>query len=418
MECHFLFLFAAKTPGEINHFLARVYSFGLSKVTNNLRSSENFIIQNQTHFSQHIANEVVHYNPSNIGLWANCFSSELSQPSLPVFPDPNFGSTSTIGLKELPLTALQLNFSSLIFQRMKREQEDSSIQLIHVMITCAGTIQRGNLSLACTLVEKLQGLLACMDSTSTIGKVASYFIDALNQRIFFNYVTFLPGNEILYHNFYEATPYLKFAYFTANQAILEAFQSHDFVHVIDFSLMQGLQWPTLIQALALHSGGPPLLRITSVGPPSTNNNDSLGEIGFKLAVFARSINVNLAFRGVVASRLDDIRPWLFQTGQGEAIAVNSILELHKLIGLNSIHRSPIELVLNRQEVDHNLAEFLDRFTEVLFYYWTKFDLLEAFSAQLEKGLAELYMKREICNILSREGPAQTERHEPLANWRD
>ncbi|KAI5680645.1 hypothetical protein M9H77_01872 [Catharanthus roseus] len=168
-------------------------------------------------------------------------------------------------------------------------------------MTCAGTIQRGNLSLACTLVEKLQGLLACVDSTSAIGKVASYFIDALNQRIFpashgINSVTFLPENEILYHNFYEATPYLKFAHFTANQAILEAFQGHDFVHVIDFSLMQGLQWPSLIQALALRPGGPPLLRITGIGPPSTNDRDSLGEI----------VNVNLAFRGVVASRLDDI----------------------------------------------------------------------------------------------------------------
>ncbi|KAI5642393.1 hypothetical protein M9H77_00118 [Catharanthus roseus] len=326
---------AARIPGEINHFLARVCSFGLSQVTNNLR-----------------------------GLWVNSFSSKLCQPSLPVFPslpDPNLGSTSTIGLKELPIMAPQKNFSSIIFQRRKRKQEDSSIQLIHVMI-CDGTIQRGNLSLACTLVEKLQALLACMDSTSAIGKVASYFMDAFNQRIFtasqgINSVTFLLENEIL--------------------------------------LMQGLQWPSLIQALALRSEGPPLLRITDIGPPSTNDRDSLGEIGFRLAEFTRSVNVNLAFHGV-------------------------------LIGLNSIHGSPIELVLNwirnlnpkvitivEQEVDHNQVEFLDRFTEALFYYSTMFDSLEASSAQPKKGLAQLYMKREICNIVPFEGPAQMERHEPL-----
>ncbi|KAI5680646.1 hypothetical protein M9H77_01873 [Catharanthus roseus] len=73
-----------------------------------------------------------------------------------------------------------------------------------------------------------------------------------------------------------------------------------------------------------------------------------------------------------------------------------------------------------QEVDHYQVEFLDWFTEDLLYYSysTMFDLLEASSAQPEKGLAQLYMKRKICNIVSCEGPARTERHEPLANWRD
>ncbi|KAI5680647.1 hypothetical protein M9H77_01874 [Catharanthus roseus] len=232
-----------------------------------------------------------------------------------------------------------------------------------------------------------------MDSTSVIGKASSYFIDALNLRMFtasqgINSITFLPENEILYQNYYEATPYLKLANFTTNKAILEAFRGHDFVHVIHFSLMQGLQWPSLIHALALRPEGPPLLRITGI----LSDRDSVGEI----------INANLAFRGVVASKLDDINPWLLQTSQGEAIVVNSILELHKLIGLNSIHGSPIELVLNwvrnlnpnvitivEQEVDHNQAEFLDRFNEALFYYLTMFYSLEAYSTQPKKDLREL-----------------------------
>ncbi|KAI5680661.1 hypothetical protein M9H77_01888 [Catharanthus roseus] len=47
-----------------------------------------------------------------------------------------------------------------------------------------------------------------------------------------------------------------------------------------------------------------------------------------------------------------------------------------------------------------------------------FDSLEASSAQPEKDLTQLYMKREICNIVSIEGPARMESHEPLAKWRD
>ncbi|KAI5680666.1 hypothetical protein M9H77_01893 [Catharanthus roseus] len=76
---------AARIPSEINHFLARVCSSGLSQVTNNLRGSRNFIIQNPPSSSEHLTNDIVHYNTTNI--------------------DPNLGSTSTVGLKELPIMA-------------------------------------------------------------------------------------------------------------------------------------------------------------------------------------------------------------------------------------------------------------------------------------------------------------------------
>ncbi|KAM1788553.1 hypothetical protein ACFX11_038827 [Malus domestica] len=39
-------------------------------------------------------------------------------------------------------------------------------------------------------------------------------------------------------------------------AILEVFDGHDCVHIIDFNLMHSLQWPVLIQALALFPVSP------------------------------------------------------------------------------------------------------------------------------------------------------------------
>ena len=241
-------------------------------------------------------------------------------------------------------------------------------------------------------------------------------------------------HDILYHHYYEACPYLKFAHFTANQAILEAFNGHDCVHVIDFNLMQGLQWPALIQALALRPGGPPSLRLTGIGPPSPDDRDMLREIGLRLAELARSVNVRFVFRGVAAWHLEDVKPWMLQVSPKEAVAVNSIMQLHRLLGSESDPvqgGSGIEAVLGwirglnprimtvvEQEANHNETGFLERFTEALHYYSTVFDSLEACPVGPDKALAEMYLQREIFNVVCCEGAARVERHEPLCMWRE
>jgi hypothetical protein len=80
---------------------------------------------------------------------------------------------------------------------------------------------------------------------------------------------------------------------------------------------------------------------------------------------------------------------MLQIASGEAIVVNSVLQLHRLlIGLADQHQptTPIDVVLDcvasllpkifivvEQEADHNKLGFIDRFTEALFYYSAVFD---------------------------------------------
>ncbi|KAM7512759.1 hypothetical protein LguiB_011634 [Lonicera macranthoides] len=377
-----------------------------------------------------VVNDAVHYNPSDLSSWIDSVLSELDQPLVPAhLSDPD--------LTFVPRGSM--DYHAPQHNSQLRVEEDSGIRLVNLMLTCADYVQRGEVSLAGSLVEESRVLLARVNHAFGIYKVAAYFIDALSRRIFKP----PPGGsltgsaydeEILYHHFYEACPYLKFAHFTANQAILEAFDGHDCVHVIDFNLMHGLQWPDLIQALALRPGGPPLLRLTGIGPPSPDGRNSLREIGLRLSELARSVNVRFNFRGVTASRIEDVKPWMLQVSQKEVLAVNSIMQFHKLLGSDSSCEAPIGSVLRwirgfnpkiitiiEQEANHNQPGFLDRFTEALYYYSTIFDSLEAGSiglAQLRKGLAEVYIQKEIRNVVCCEGSARVERHEPLAKWRD
>lgn len=321
-------------------------------------------------------------------------------------------------------------------QILMGDDETSGVQLVHSLLACAEAIQRGNLKLAEQTLHRMRVLGL---PPGPMGKVATHFIDALARRVYGSASS--SGNnsnqsdslsELLHFHFYETCPYLKFAHFTANQAILEAFAGHKQVHVIDFNLMHGLQWPALIQALALRPGGPPRLRLTGIGPPQPGGNDVLQEIGKKLRQLADTVKVEFEFRGVVAAKLDDIKPWMLQVRHGEAVAVNSVLQLHKLLfsdgpvrAIDEVLRSvralkPKIFTIVEHEANHNNPSFLGRFTEALHYYSTMFDSLEASnfpSESNEQVLAKLYLGREIYNIVACEDAARTERHENLVQWR-
>lgn len=237
---------------------------------------------------------------------------------------------------------------------------------------------------------------------------------------------------MLHMHFYESCPYLKFAHFTANQAILEAFATANRVHVIDFGLKQGMQWPALMQALALRPGGPPTFRLTGIGPPQPDNTDALQQVGWKLAQLAETIGVQFEFRGYVCNSLADLDPSLLEIRPGESVAVNSVFELHRMLArpaaidkvLNTIKAfNPQIVTIVEQEANHNGPVFLDRFTEALHYYSNLFDSLEGSSSSglappsQDLVMSELYLGRQICNVVACEGLDRVERHETLSQWR-
>lgn len=313
------------------------------------------------------------------------------------------------------------------------DSQEAGIRLVHTLMACAEAVQQDNLKLADALVKHV-GLLAASQA-GAMGKVATYFAGALAQRIYKIY----PQDgletscwEILQMHFYESCPYLKFAHFTANQAILEAFAGATRVHVIDFSLNQGMQWPALMQALALRNDGPPAFRLTGIGPPQPDNTDALQQVGWKLAQLADTIGVEFEFRGFVANSLADIDASMLdiRPSEEEVVAVNSVFELHRLLArpgavekvLDSINAMKPKIVtLVEQESNHNGAVFLDRFNEALHYYSTMFDSLEssALTQPISQDLvmSEVYLGRQICNVVACEGTDRVERHETLSQWR-
>nr|BAQ20610.1 GRAS-family protein 2 [Lygodium japonicum] len=328
-----------------------------------------------------------------------------------------------------------------VYADEEEDTQEAGIRLVHLLMACAEAVQNNALQVALEMVGEIRRLVS--PQNGAMGKVASHFAEALARRIYginsdsWIAVTQAEANllDALYSGFYDSTPYLKFAHFTANLAIMEAFEGHNFVHVIDLNLMHGSQWPALLQALACRPGGPPHVKLTGIGPPQPDNKDVLRETGTSLAEFAEALNVKFKFRGVVATKLNDVKPWMLQVQPGEAIAVNSIFQLHRLLYVdpNASVPAPIDVILDsikslnpkvvaivEQEAEHNSPVFIERFSQALHYYCTMFDSLEA--AKLppqcpERSCAEAYLGREIVNIVASEGASRIERHETLPQWR-
>lgn len=314
------------------------------------------------------------------------------------------------------------------------DSQETGVRLVHTLLACAEAVQQDNLKLADALFKHISLLVA--SQAGAMGKVARYFADALAHRIYRIYPQDSLNScysDILQRYFYETCPYLKFAHFTANQAILEAFATSSRVHVIDFGLKEGMQWPALIQALALRPGGPPAFRLTGIGPPQPDNTDALQQVGWKLAQLAETIGVKFHFRGFVANSLADIEPSMLDIGPADAevVAVNSVFELHRLLArpgaidkvLSSIKAMRPKIVtLVEQEANHNGPVFLDRFTEALHYYSSLFDSLEGSGSGLvppteDLVMSEMYLGRQICNVVAYDGSDRVERHETLTQWR-
>ena len=66
-----------------------------------------------------------------------------------------------------------------------------------------------------------------------------------------------------------------------------------------------------------------------------------------------------------------------------------------------------------QEVNHDTLVFLDRFIESLHYYSTMFDSLEGSVNSEDKVMSEVYLGKQICNVVACEGVDRVERHETL-----
>ncbi|XP_027336463.1 scarecrow-like protein 6 isoform X1 [Abrus precatorius] len=217
-------------------------------------------------------------------------------------------------------------------QKVSSTGEDSNHQLQQAIFDqlykTAELIEAGN-------PVHAQGILARLNhQLSPIGKpfqrAAFYMKEALMSLLHSNVQNLLAFSPIsfifkigAYKSFSEISPVLQFANFTCNQALIEAVERFDRIHIIDFDIGFGVQWSSFMQELALRNSGAPSLKVTAVVSPSTCDEVELNFTRENLNQHAKDINMSFELNVLsIESFNSPSCPLLGQFFDNEAIAVN------------------------------------------------------------------------------------------------
>ncbi|TYH56268.1 hypothetical protein ES332_D08G005400v1 [Gossypium tomentosum] len=197
-----------------------------------------------------------------------------------------------------------------------------------------------------------------------------------------------------------ACPFKKMSNFYANKRIMELAEKATTLHIIDFGICYGFQWPCLIQLLSAQTGGPSKLRITG----SSSHNQRF----------------NVLFKcNVIAKKWETIQLEELKITKDEVVVVNCMHRLKNLphsVSNQSINPEFIHGVANGT---YNAPFFFSRFRKALFHFSAQFDIFEATVAQ-DDPQRMMFEKeihgRDIMNLVACEGTERVERPETYKQW--
>lgn len=313
------------------------------------------------------------------------------------------------------------------------DADSIGLRLLGLLLQCAECVAMENLDDAGNLLPEIAELSSPFGSSAE--RVAAYFAEALSARIISSHLRFysplnlkaltLTHSQKLFtalQSYNTISPLIKFSHYTANQAIYQALEGEDHVHIIDLDIMQGLQWPGLFQILSSRSRKLRSIKITGVG----SSMELLESTGRRLTEFANSFGLPFEFK-LLEGKIGHVTD-LSQLGMkaGETIVVNWMHHcLYDITGsdLGTFRLLPLLrpklITIVEQDLSHG-GNFLGRFVEALHYYSALFDALgDGLSEEsVDRHMVEQQLfGSEIRNIVAVGGPKRTG-EVPVERWGD
>ncbi|GFP91526.1 scarecrow-like protein 9 [Phtheirospermum japonicum] len=329
-------------------------------------------------------------------------------------------------------------------RRYKYQIKKEVVDLRSLLIDCAQSIAADDRRTSNELLRQIR------DHSSPFGdgeqRLAHYFADGLEARLAGTgsemqkslLVKRITASDYLraYYTYIASSPFVKISNFVSSKLIFYKSEKEKAVrvHIIDFGILYGFQWPTYIQRLAELEGGPLKLRITGIDfpQPGFRPAERVEETGRRLARYAKTFNVPFEFNAI-AQNWESIKIEDLKLEKGEFLAVNCLYRAENLPDKTGVGESPRSMVfdlirkINPDYFIHGVISaaygvpfFVTRFREALFHYSALYDMLEATiprdkpeRAMLERDI----FGKEALNVIACEDWESVGRAETYKQWR-
>ncbi|RCV41931.1 hypothetical protein SETIT_9G174600v2 [Setaria italica] len=324
----------------------------------------------------------------------------------------------------------------------KKQQRKEVVDLRTLLIHCAEAVSVNNHTLANDILSIIRQHASTSGDDSQ--RLAFCLADCLEVRLagtgsqlYRNLMakrTSALGTLKVFHLCIAICPFLRAPYYFSNKTITDVSKGKPRVHIIDFGICFGFQWPSLFEQLAKREGGPPKVRITGIEQPQPGfrPNESSMNAGHRLADYASMFNIPFEYQGI-SSKWETIKIEDFNIDKDDVLIVNCIYRLKNLgdetVSIDSARNRVLNTIrmMKPKVFIHGVVNgsystpfFLTRFKEVMYHYSALFDLLDKTVPRDYE--ARMILERDIylsvvLNVIACEGSERIERPESYKKWK-
>ncbi|XP_050290879.1 scarecrow-like protein 33 [Quercus robur] len=317
----------------------------------------------------------------------------------------------------------------------KQGKKKETVDLRSLLILCAQAVSTGDGRTAIELLKQVRQHSTPFGDGSQ--RVAHFFANGLEARLAGTSI----GSQMVYKRvsaleklkayqvYLSACPFKRFSYGFSNKMILHAAEKATTLHIVDFGIQYGFQWPLLIQFLSKSPEGAPKLRITGIDLPQPGFRpaECIEETGRRLERYCNRFNVPFEYNAIASQNWETIRIEELKIERNEVLAVNCAFQMMNLLDETVEGTSPRNAVLNlirRMKPDifvnsivngsFNAPFFLTRFREALFHFSGLYDVFDVTIPRdnPERLIIEReFLGRAAINVIACEGLERVERPE-------
>lgn len=422
---------SSDSPPEV---VVKVEKVDMDNLPNGFRARKHFQLEGNDYEDERISKQSAVYEDAE---------AELSELFDKILLCTNAKGEPTPGCGELPNpSGLQHVYSGWNAPIWRPGNVNDSIDIRTLLINCAQSVAADDYKIASEQLKQIRQHTSPTGNASQ--RLAHIFALGLEARlsgtgsqIYASQKTsMISAAEKLkaFQTCMSSCPFKKNEIYFANKTIYEAALSSSTLHIVDFGIAYGFQWPILIKHLADKPGGPPKLRITGIEfpQPGFRPAERVEETGRRLATYCERFKVPFEYNALAIQNWEMINIEDLKLQRNEFLAVNALARFENLLDETILKESPRDGVLKlirdmKPDIfvhsvvngSYSAPFFVTRFKEALFHYSALFDMLDATlerENEQRQNFEKEFYGRQVMNVIACEGAERVERPETYKQW--